>query len=358
MEMTSDGSTRKGVVVRGSRRVFLPVLCAVFCAAAAVHGQDAPTANAESPVGAATASQPAPAPGAAQATQPPELAGHPIAIIPVDKSVPGAALEVDGPLQALNGRAYLTSSGTVTAGDTTAQVTLPYRGTMHVCPLSTVKLAADSSASADRVPGLLIALDHGAVEMSFAASEARARNADSLLTPYFRILIGGPNAADLQVRLGDHGDTCVDNVGKDAPFVVVTSVFDGGVYRVQPGQRVMFENGSLHEVVDQEKESCGCPPPPKSEANEFPLAQSEGLAPGSKPPASAIKQPAGNDQATTTLVYSGGPQPQQTVTIPQPDAGPAVMPAPGPPVKTLAAKKKPGLFRKIGRFFKRVFGAE
>ncbi len=83
--------------------------------------------------------------------------------------------------------------------------------------------------------------------------------ADTLLTPYFRILIGGPSAADVKVRLGDHGDTCVDNAGANAPYVVVTSVFDGGVYRVQPGQRVMFENGSLHEVVDEEKEPCGCP---------------------------------------------------------------------------------------------------
>ncbi len=358
MEIASDASTRKRVVVRGSRRVYLPMLCAVFYAVAALHGQDAPAANAESPVGAATASQPLATPAAAEATQPPVLAGRPIAIIPIDKSVPGAALEVAGPLQAWNGRAYLTSSGTVTAGDATAQVTLPYRGTMHVCPSSTVKLAADSSAPTGQVPGLLIALDHGAVEMSFAASEARARNADTLLTPYFRILIGGPNAADLQVRLGDHGDTCVDNAGTNAPYVVVTSVFDGGVYRVQPGQRVMFENGSLHEVVDQEKESCGCPPPPKTEVNEFPLAQSEGLAPGSKPPSTAIKHPAGNDQATTTLVYSGSPQPQQAVAIPRPDAGPAVTPAPGPPAKTPAAKKKPGLFRKIGHFFKRVFGAD
>ena len=101
-------------------------------------------------------------------------------------------------MQAWNGRAYITGSGTITAGDTTAQVTLPYRGTMRVCASSTVKLAAGASASAGDVPGLLVALDHGAVEMSFAASNAREQNADTLLTPYFRIMIGGPNAADLR----------------------------------------------------------------------------------------------------------------------------------------------------------------
>ena len=51
-------------------------------------------------------------------------------------------------------------------------------------------------------PACLIALDHGAVEMSFAASTAREQNADTLLTPYFRIMIGGPNAADVRVRHG------------------------------------------------------------------------------------------------------------------------------------------------------------
>ena len=64
-----------------------------------------------------------------------------------------------------------------------------------------------------RCRGLLIAMDHGAVEMSFAASAARESNSDTLLTPDFRILIGGPGAAEVKVRLGEKGDTCVDNAG-------------------------------------------------------------------------------------------------------------------------------------------------
>ena len=78
----------------------------------------------------------------------------------------------------------------------------------------------------------------------------------------------------------------------NAPYVLVSSVFDGGAYRVQPGQRVMFQHGSLHEVVDQEKEPCGCPPPVRT-SNEFPLAQSEGLAPLAPPaPSAAMELPA------------------------------------------------------------------
>ena len=53
--------------------------------------------------------------------------------------------------------------------------------------------------------------------MSFAASSGAGHNADILLTPDFRILIGAPGAAEVKVRLGQHGDTCVDNVAASPP---------------------------------------------------------------------------------------------------------------------------------------------
>jgi hypothetical protein len=360
-----NASTSGLSVQRVSRLILLLAIAVAFLAAQASAAQN-PMAPSTAPSQTAPAAAPptSPAtPGAADAgtSQPPAVSGAapsfatpPVAIVPLDNSIPGAALSVAGPLQAWNGRAYITGSGTITAGDRTAQVTLPYRGTMHVCASSTVKLAADSSAASGNVPGLLVALDRGAVEMSFAASTAREQNADTLLTPYFRIMIGGRNAADVSVRMGDDGDTCVDNAGANAPYVVVTSVFEGGLYRVQPGQRVMFEHGSLQKVVDQETESCGCPPPPKSEANEFPLAQSEGLAPKS-PPAAAANTTAGSGQAATTLVYKSSQSAPQSVAIPQP---PTSAGATGPAAPASGAPKKPGFFRRVGRFFKRIFGAE
>ena len=353
----------RGAIVRDASRLFLILaIVAAFLTVQVSEAQNpmapstaaAPPAPVEPTPNPTDAGTPQPVPSSAGA---PTFATPPVAIVPLDKSIAGAALEVAGPLQAWNGRAYITSSGTITAGDTTAQVTLPYRGTMHVCASSTVKLAADSSAASGNVPGLLVALDRGAVEMSFAASTAREQNADTLLTPYFRIMIGGPNAADVSVRMGDDGDTCVDNAGTNAPYVVVTSVFDGGLYRVQPGQRVMFEHGSLQKVVDQETESCGCPPPPKSEANEFPLAQSEGLTPKS-PPAAAANTTAGSGQAATTLVYKSSQPAPQTVAIPQPPASAGATGPATPAANSPGTQKKPGFFGRIGRFFKRIFGAE
>jgi hypothetical protein len=296
----------KGRPYRSLRRLRWTHALSFVLAASALAAQTAPPAS--------PANEP-PTP-TAQPDQSPTFSAPPVAIVPLDKSIPGAALDVAGSLQTWNGRAYLTGSGSISAGTATADVTLPYRGTLRICASSTVKLAADASAPVGEVPGLLIALDRGAVEMSFAASTAREKNADTVLTPYFRILIGGPNAADVKVRLGEHGDTCVDNAGGNAPYVVVTSVFDGGLYRVQPGQRVMFEHGSLQSVVDQEREPCGCPPPVKSENNEFPLAQSEGLAPPLIAGSCGCSSSAACRQcATTTLIYSGTDHAAQTAHL-------------------------------------------
>jgi hypothetical protein len=331
-------------------------LCVFWFAGSTLHAQTTPPAN---PAGAPQSAPAAPdaPPQAAPPDQAPTFSTPPVAIVPLDKSIPGAALDVAGPLQAWNGRAYLTGSGSISAGTATAEVTLPYRGTLRVCASSTVKLAADASAPAGEVPGLLIALDRGAVEISFAASQAREKNADTLLTPYFRILVGGPNAADVKVRLGEHGDTCVDNAGANAPYVVVSSVFDGGLYRVQPGQRVMLEHGSLQSVVDQEKEPCGCPPPVATESNEFPLAQSEGLAPGSAQAPVVTAPPAHVASATDTLSYNGADRAAQTTgpgTAAPAAPAASAMPAPQAPAK----QKKPGFFGQIGHFFRKIFGAE
>jgi hypothetical protein len=207
-----------------------------------------------------------------------------------------------------------------------------------------VNLAADSSIPGGEIPGLMIAMDHGAVEASFATGQ----NSDILVTPDFRILIGGPGAAEVRVRLGQHGDTCVDNAGVNAPYVLVSSIFESGAYRVQAGQHVMFQHGSLREVVDNEKEPCGCPPAaPKG--NEFPLAQSEGLAPTPKAPQAdtTLNQRAAPPQVVPPLVHSNAAH------APQQAEGTAATTATKPP-----AKKRPGLFSSVGKFFRRIFGAE
>jgi len=306
------------------RRPFLTLLfSALFLAAFPILAQDAPQ------------------------SQPVAPAAGPIAIVSLDSKDDDTAARVTGALEVTQGKAIIAASGTITSGSQTTQVILPHRGVLRVCASTTVKLAADSSVPAGETPGLMMALDHGAIEASFATG----RNSDILLTPDFRILIGGPGAAEVKVRLGQHGDTCVDNAGVNAPYVLVTSVFEGGDYRVQPGQRVMFQHGSLHEVVDQEKEPCGCPPAIVKE-NEFPLAQSEGLAPLPKPAPAAPSQSSAPPQVVEPLVYKAADRAPQPI----PDA--ASTPAPATNAKPPVPAKKPSFMSKLGRFFKRIFGAE
>ncbi|HEU5458655.1 MAG TPA: hypothetical protein VFU68_08550 [Terracidiphilus sp.] len=299
-----------------------------------------------------TAAQPAPS-GTSSA--------DPIAIVPLADAKSGEGATVTGALQVASGKAILFASGTVSSGSQTTDVLLPRRGTLRVCAATSVKLAADTSVPAGgSQPGLLMALDHGALEASFATG----RNADILLTPDFRILISGPGSADVKVRLGEHGDTCVDNplVQGSAPYVLVTSVFDGSVYRVQPGQRVMFQHGSTHEGVDSEREPCGCPAPVHEGANEFPLAQSAGLAPLARPVPEPAQPSGSKPAATAPLVYqspTAAPAPAPAVTA---STEPAVQSAPAPvPTKPHKAKEKKqhvGFFRSVGHFFRRLFGAE
>jgi hypothetical protein len=285
----------------------------------------------------------------------PQPAG-PIAIVNLSGPDASANPTVTGSLVIADGKAMIGTSGSVTAGDRTTQVALPHRGTLRVCASTTVKLASDSSEAAGDAPGLLMALDHGALEASYATGQS----ADIILTPRFRILIDGPGSSELKVRLGDNGDTCVDNAGANAPYVVVTSLFEDGLYRVQPGQRVMFQQGSLRQVVDSEKESCGCPPPPSPgvDGNAFPLAQSEGLAP-TPAPSSAPPQPVNLPPAATVpLVYNSQPAASQPSAAPPASTAPATaQPAPAAPAPA-PQKKKPGFFARIGNFFKRLFGAE
>jgi hypothetical protein len=110
----------------------------------------------------------------------------------------------------------------------------------------------------------------------------------------------------------------------------------------------MFEHGSLREVVDNEKEPCGCPPPLHPGTNEFPVAQSAGLAPLPKPAPNAVSLTSAPPQALEPLVYKSADHAAQ----PAAEAAPAA--AANPPT----AKKKPGFFGSIGKFFRRIFGAE
>ena len=298
----------------------------------------------------------------AAAAQQPQPQQSPIAYVPT------AGVTLSGSLEVSNGKAVIGNNGSITAGDKTATVTLARGGTLQLCSTTTVHLSRDRSIADAQSSALMISLDRGALEASYATG----KYSDVLMTPDFRILISGPGQTDLKIRVSPKGDTCLDNHGADAPYITVTGLLEGGLYRVQPNQRVLFEHGSLNDVVDNETEPCGCPPatleaakaapqpvggPSSTPADTaFPLAQSEGLA-AAPPPPTTPAVPAGqaHAQVTVPLVYKADAPPP----LPPPDMAPetkpattAAAPAPAPPPK----KKQGGFFHSIGHFFSKLFG--
>jgi hypothetical protein len=326
--------------------------------------------------------------------------------------VPTEGVSLSGRLAVADGKASIGNNGSITAGDQTAQITLARGGDLRVCASTKVHLSRDNSSVAATDPtadsALMIALDRGAVETDYPTG----KYSDVLLTPDLRVLISGPGHASLKIRVNRQGDTCVDNHGINAPYVTVTSQFEGGVYRVLPDQRVLFEHGSLQQVVDNEPEPCGCPaPPPVSVASTvttittnpaqpgqrlsqpvggpsstpadtaFPLAESEGLKPPPPPPSQpAVPAGVADAQVEAPIAYNSAATPNPTApgAAGPPPASCTSTASPGcpnlsivkryiptetirlqaeiAPVQLQHPKKHGGFFHALGSFFGHLFG--
>ncbi|WP_263368111.1 nuclease [Edaphobacter bradus] len=302
---------------------------------------------------------------------------------------------VAGSLEVTNGRAVLVGSTTVTAREHTAEVTLSRGGEIRVCATSGLHVTAGKSA--EGTMPLMLALDRGAIEVHMSATAN-----DVVMTPDLRFSMRVAGPLDLRIRVAPNGDTCVENRGGQAPALNIADQFGEASYVLLPDQHVLFEHGSLKEVVDHESSPCGCPPDPVvsvadggntsatpaapgaavstkavEEEHPFPAAISDGLAPGSAvPQAEAV-----HAQVTTTMSYgtseseggTGAPHAAASAPsgagagavpiAPVPSAAPATTATAVAPVETTAQAPPPppapaphGVFHSIGRFFKRLFG--
>lgn len=305
---------------------------------------------------------------------------------------------VSGALEVSNGRAVLVSNTTIKARDHATDITLSRGGEALVCATSGLHLTAGKTGGGPAP--LMFALDRGAMEIRMAALQN-----DVIMTPDLRFSMRSAGVLDLRIRVTPNGDTCVENRGDKAPALNVADQFGQSTYELRPDQHVLFEHGSLKEVVDHESSPCGCPSEPvvsvadsgvtsgtpatpgaalspeaAEEQHPFPAAVSTGLAPPSSVPQA---QPGVvHAQVTTSMAYNadeGGP-PNATssaasstaspsVSKPTPASQPDRQPAsPTPavasaqPVETAQAPPPPAapagghILRSIGHFFKRLFG--
>ena len=279
-------------------------------------------------------------------------------------TVPEAGVQVTGqtagPLPVANGRITLTGNPTVTAGVRSAEIKLTRGGSLRLCQSTPVHFT--------QLPGeaLLVALDRGGVEL-----HTKATPADVLLTPDLRFTPLAAGTLELEIRVSRNGDTCVDNRGRHAPPLNIVDAFGQTTYQLKPGQHVLFEHGSLREVMDRETLPCGCPPDepvtiplaeaalrggadaPKvtpaqaAAANPFPAAVSEGLAPPTPLPPETPGVT--HVQVTSTLRYDPS-KPDPDTQVPAVAALPPPSEATGP-----APTQKSGPLTAIGHFFKRIF---
>ncbi len=160
--------------------------------------------------------------------------------------------DVTGATDVMDGKAVLAGSVSVTAKDRTAEITLGRGGTVHVCQTSVLHVT--ESRAAELAAPLLFSLDRGAIEIQMMATAS-----DAVMTPDLRFAVRGGGPLDLRMRIARNGDTCVENRGAAAPTLAVSDPFGEALYELEPGQHVLFEHGSLHEVVDHETSPCGCP---------------------------------------------------------------------------------------------------
>jgi hypothetical protein len=300
---------------------------------------------------------------------------------------------VAGALEVSNGRAILVGNTTVTARDRTADIALNRGGTVKVCATSGLHLTAGKSEGTVAAP-LMLALDRGAIEVQISATTR-----DVVMTPDLRFTVRGDGPLDLQLRVTRNGDTCVDNRGTQAPVLNVADQFGEAAYELRAGQHVLFEHGSLKEVVDHESSSCGCPPEatmsvadallhpagagngtaadaataekPAAEEHPFPAAVSAGLA----PPSSVPPAPAGAPHTQVSAALSSN-EGADSLAPPKPTEkestsanAPAALASPAPVASPVAAaapaaaaasqpqpEPKHDLVHAVGRFFKRLFG--
>lgn len=256
-------------------------------------------------------------------------------------TVPTRDALVTGSLEVHGDSARLLTNASITAYDHSAAISLARGGEVLVCATSQFHLLHSGTENS-----LLFGLDRGAIEIHSDSSPQ-----DVILTPDIRFTIENPEHPshfDLRLRVTPNGDTCVDNAGASAPVLILADPFSDASYRLIPGQHVLFEHGSLREVVDNERSPCGCPPAPApvqqvastpnpnpsqpttpsaaAAQHPFPAAASEGLAPTPSP--AREPEPAGENhtQVAAALSYDAAHPnavPPSTVEPPKPPQTPS-----------------------------------
>jgi hypothetical protein len=296
-----------------------------------------------------------------------------------DASVKGSVL------LAASGTRVLSGS-TVTAGAQAAGLRLARGGDVRVCPGTTLTVSASGNGR-----DLMLGIGTGAVELHYDLGP----NADTLVTPDFRILLAGPGTFHVAVSSDMHGTACVRGLTRNTASFIVTETMGDGIYQVHPHDQVWFRSGKVAGAITDMPGDCGCPEPQpvlRAEAPQpakppdkpAPTAQAPVIAATTPESSTPAAVPTSADGAThievdAPFVYNAIEPAVEPVTLakvrlsdlppvmlmmmpvvtpPRPSA-PAVAQAPEiqarEPLRAEASPPRRGIFGKVRSFFAAMF---
>ncbi len=166
----------------------------------------------------------------------------------------------------------LMSGSHLTAGANPATLQLSRGGELKVCAGGSITITASASGRE-----ALIGLNSGMIETHYRLSS----NADTVMTPDFRLLLPGPGDFHFAIGMKSGGDMCVKSLSGNSSALIVHEVFGEGTHQVRPGEGVVFQKGSVRDpVAVPGGEECGCAGSAAAKPTElgFPEQQSQRAA--------------------------------------------------------------------------------
>jgi hypothetical protein len=170
---------------------------------------------------------------------------------------------VRGSVVFVNNGASIMSGAQITAGEKNSTLKLTRGGEVNVCSGSSISVTSSNNGKEN-----LIGLNSGAIETHYNL----ASNADTIMTPDFRLLLAGPGAFHFGISMSQRGDTCVQSLPGNASSIIVNEQFGEGTHQVKPGEQVTFHNGHVDNPTSTSGQNCGCPAqalPKPAVATEF-----------------------------------------------------------------------------------------
>jgi hypothetical protein len=280
--------------------------------------------------------------------------------------------EVQSSDASLRGSVVMAKTGTsvmsgaqISAGATTAVLKLTRGGEMQICPHSAVTISSSNSGLEN-----LVGLSSGAIEAHYEL----ASNADTVMTPDFRILLPGPGAFHFGFSLEAAGDVCVKSLPGSTSSVIVSEMFGEGTHQVKPGEQIVFHTGRVANASTNSSQSCGCPPAPVPEVKTastiglgFPEKESQtaaaAVAAGKPLPAPAEVPPPPSTpsgeiamKVDAPMIFHSEDLPPSAANVPRSTLAAVQFPIllnVQPPERALQPQKK--WYQKVGGAFSRFF---